>query len=456
MLQRIRTAAIVLAMGAGGLVMAPAASAAAAPAISTVPAVSKVSVSPGSPIVVFDKAVTATFSFTTKDAGSTELQLKPPGVSAGSPVTLTAKPFGQWTKWTGTRAFEAKDAGTWNILAVAHGSGSSGEKSVTGTFEVRKALDTKIVDFDADPDQVSRGDALKVSGTLLADGKGYAGQSVTITFREQGTDAYRHVAEATTGAGGGFAARVAADATGWWRAEFGGNGQAAASVSDTDRVDVRVRDRGTAINGFDATPEPVDKGAALRFDGSLRSGGHGLPGQRVAVQFKARGSDRWEYVTSDVTGRHGRFAASATATGSGWWRAVYRGTRGFDGSASQADWVRVVQPTPPPVEKADTRVVAFNAYPEPVKRGKYLKVKGLLQIDDEGTWEGYAGKVALYLKPAHSRSWQYVKTTWSSDSGKLSTKVKAWKSGSWKLVFAGDDDTWGDTGRSDYVRVVKR
>ncbi|MEV0146273.1 MULTISPECIES: hypothetical protein [unclassified Nonomuraea] len=449
MLQRIRTAAIVLTMGAGGLVMAPAASAAAAPAIS------KVSVSPGS-IVVFDKAVPATFSFTTKDVGSTELQLKPPGVSAGSPIALTAKPFGQWTKWTGTRAFEAKDAGTWNVLAIAHGSGSSGEKSVTGTFEVRKALDTKIVDFDADPDRVSRGDALRVSGTLLAGGKGYAGQSVTITFREQGTDAYRHVTKATTGAGGAFAARVRADATGWWRAEFGGNTEAVSSVSDTDRVDVRVRDRGTAITGFDATPDPVDKGATLRFEGTLRSGGHGLPGQRVAVQFKARGSDRWEYVTSDVTGRHGRFEASATAAESGWWRAVYRGTRGFDGSVGHADWVRVVEPTPPPVEQADTRVVAFNAYPEPVKRGRYLKVKGLLQIDDEGTWEGYAGKVALYFKPAHSRSWQYVKTTWSGDSGKLSTKVKAWKSGSWKFVFAGDDDARGDSSRSDYVRVVKR
>ncbi|GAA3141992.1 hypothetical protein [Nonomuraea roseoviolacea] len=450
MLQRIQTAAVVLAMGAGGLVLAPAASAAAAPAVT------KVDVDPGPPIVVSDKAVTATFSFATKDAGSAELQLKPPGVSAGSPITLTSKPFGQWTRWTGSRAFEAKDAGTWNVLAVAHGSGGSGEKSVTGTFEVRKTLDTKIVDFDADPDRVSRGDTIKVSGTLLAGGKGYAGQSVTITFREQGTDAYRHVAKVATGPGGAFGARVRAETTGWWRAEFGGTTEAASSVSDTDRVDVRAGDRDTDIAGFDAAPEPVDKGDTLRFTGALRSDGDGVPGQRVSVLFKAQGSDRWEYVTSDVTGRHGRFLASATATGSGWWRAVFRGARGFDGSSSDADWVRVDRPTPPPAEKAGTRVVAFNAYPEPVKRGKYLKVRGLLQIDDEGTWEGYAGKVALYFKPAHARSWQYVKTTRSGDSGKLWTKVKAWKSGSWKFVYAGDGDTYGDTSRADYVRVVRR
>ncbi|GAA3540402.1 hypothetical protein GCM10022419_020630 [Nonomuraea rosea] len=449
MLQRIRVAALALALGAGVLALPPTAATAAA-----APSISDVSISPASPIVVFDSAVTVTFSFTTKDAGKGELQLKPPGLSVESPVDLTPSPAGEWTKWTGTKSFDGKLDGKWGFRATAHGDG---DKSTSGTFEVAKALATKIVDFDASPDLVDKGDAIKASGRLLADGKGYEGQSVAITFRERGSDTYRDVTKVTTGRGGWFSATVRANATGWWRAEFARSSTAAASVSDADRVDVKRGSLGSRIVDFDARPEPVDKGDRLTFTGALRvEGRDGLAGQRVGIFFRADGSRRWEYVTSDVTGRHGRFWASATAATSGWWRAEFAGASGVNGAVSDADWVKVNQPAPPPeADKADTRVIKINAYPEPVKRGRYLKVKGWLQIDDDGSWEGYSGRVALYFKPLHSRKWQYVKTTTSSDSGRLYTRVKAWKSGHWKFVFSGDDDTYGDTSGRDYVRVKR-
>ncbi|NUR89536.1 MAG: hypothetical protein HOY71_36100 [Nonomuraea sp.] len=448
MLQRIRVAALAVVLGAGALALTPSTATAAA-----APSISDVNVSPASPIVVFDNPVTATFTFTTKDAGKAELQLKAPGdVSAGTPVTLTPSPNGQETKWTGTKSFDAKSAGKWSILAIAHGDG---DKSTTGSFEVVKALDTAIGDFDASPDLVDRGSAIRVSGRLSAAGKGYEGQSVSITFRARGASGYREVAKVTTGRHGWFATRVTATTTGWWRAEYAGGATARGSVSDTDRVDVRRGNLDSRISGFDVSPEPVDKGDTLRISGALRAEHRGgLPGQRVSILFKADGSSRWEYVTSDVTGREGRFWASATAQTSGWWRAEYRGTRGVNGSVSSGDWVRVEQPAPPQ-EKADTRLIKFNAYPEPVKRGKYLRFKGKLQIDDEGSWEGYAGKVALYFKRAGSHKWEYVRTTASGDSGRLYTKVKAWHSGYWRFVFRGDGDAYGDTSRSDYVRVKR-
>ncbi|NUP83644.1 MAG: hypothetical protein HOV96_39575 [Nonomuraea sp.] len=451
MLQRIRVAALAVVLGAGALALTPTTATATAAAA---PAISDVDVSPAAPIVVFDNPVTATFTFTTKDASKAELQLKAPGdVSAGTPVTLTPSPHGQETKWTGTKSFDAKSAGKWSILAIAHGDG---DKSATGSFEVVKALDTAIGDFDASPDLVDRGSTIRVSGRLSAAGKGYEGQSVAITFRARGAGSYSEVAKVTTGRHGWFRASVRADATGWWRAEYAGGSTARGSVSDTDRVDVRRGNLGSGISGFDARPEPVDKGDTIRFSGALRAEHRGgLPGQRVSIFFKAGGSSRWEYVTSDVTGREGRFWASATAQTSGWWRAEYRGTRGVNGSVSDADWVRVEQPAPPPEEKSATRVITFNAYPEPVKRGKYLRFKGKLQIDDEGSWEGYSGKVALYFKRAGSHKWEYVKTTASSDSGRLYTKVKAWHSGYWKFVFGGDEDAYGDTSRRDYVRVKR-
>ncbi|MGW0805403.1 hypothetical protein [Nonomuraea sp. NPDC002799] len=450
MLQRIRVAALAIVLGAGALASAPTAATAAA-----APIITRVAISPAAPIDVTSGAVTATFSFSTKGAEKAELQLKAPGVSAGTPVALTPAKQGDWTRWTGTRSFDSTVAGKWSWLAIAHGDNSP---SRGGTFDVvvKKVLDTKIGDFDASPDQVNKGDLIKVSGRLLADGKGYGGQSVSITFRERGSDNYREAAKVTTAGNGWFSANVRANATGYWRAEFAATSAAKASVSDADRVDVARRNLDSRIVRFDATPARADKGDKLSFSGTLRvEGRDGLSGQRVGIFFKADGSHRWQYVTGDVTGRHGRFRASATAETSGWWRAEYAGTRGVNGSVSGAERVRVDQPAPPPVEKADTRLIKFNAYPEPIKRGRYLKVKGLLQIDDEGSWDGYSGKVALYFKPLGSRKWQYVKTTWASDSGRVSTKVKAWNSGHWRFVFGGDDDTYGDTSGKDYVRVKR-
>ncbi|NRQ39430.1 hypothetical protein HII36_47540 [Nonomuraea sp. NN258] len=449
MLQRIRVAALAIVLGAGALVLAPTTATAA-----QTPTISPVSISPSPPLVVFDSPVTATFTFTTKGATTAELNLDPPGISAPTPLTpLDKSVSGDVTTWKATKAFEAKDAGKWTFFAVAHGSGDA---STNGSFDVAKALDTSIGNFGARPDLVDKGDLIRVSGRLLAGGDGYSGQTVKITFRARGAASYSTVTTVTSGRGGWFGARVRADVTGYWRAEFAATSVARGSVSDSDRVDVRFGERDSRIVRFDASPEPVDKGARITLSGNLLvEGRDGVRGQRVSIFFKPGGAHRWQYVTSTFTGRHGRFATSVTAETSGWWRASYRGAPGVDGTSSAADWVRVVLPPPPPPEKADTRLIKFNAYPEPVKRGRYLRFSGKLQVDDDGVWAGYRAQVALFFRPAGSSKWQFVRTTWSNGSGKLYTKVKAWKSGSWRFEFRGDEDTRGDVSRRDYVRVKR-
>lgn len=446
MLQRIRVVTVALAMGAGALALTPSAS---AEVQAAAPGISGVQLSPASPIVVSDKAVTATFTFATKGATSAEFQLKAPG-QAGvfTPVKADAGvKRGEWTRWTATKSFDAGSAGTWNFLAIAKGDG---EASAKGAFEVKKALPTtKIVEFDANPDRADAGDDIRVSGRLEADGKGFSGQKVAITFRDRGTGAYRHVTSVTSGRNGWFAARVRAESTGWWRAEFAATSAAGGSVSDTDRVSVRAEDRDSRIVGFDARPEPVTQGDRLSFTGALRTDDRALPGQRVTIRFKANGSRHWKYVTSDVTNRQGRFWASVTAEDSGWWRADFRGARGVDGSVSRRNWVRVTEPP----EKSDSRVIGFNASPEPVERGDRLRIRAALQVDDDGDWDGQRGKVRLYFKANGSDTYRYVKSTWSGESGRLFTTVRAWNSGRWRFVYGGDEDTNGDTSRSDYVRV---
>lgn len=458
MLRRIRAAAVALALGAGALALVPAASASAGTAV---PSISNVDISPGPPLDVTDKPVTATFRFATTSATKAELSVKAPGdVSVWTPIDLASTKNVGEIQWWGSKTFDAKSVGRWAFRAIARDD-KGGEDITSGKFDVvvHKQLDTKIVDFDATPDLVNKGDVISTSGQLLIDKsgwKGYGGQSVTITFRAKGTDAYKHVAKTTTGANGWFSAKVKAEDTGWWRAEFFATSAAKGSVSDTDRVDIKADAASSRIVGFDAFPEPVDKGDQLNFKGALqvlgKSGWEGLSGQKVAILFKADGSSKWEYVTSDVTGAYGRFWASATAQTSGWWRAEFAGTAGVKGSSSIGDWVKVNQP-PPPAEKGDSWVKKFNAYPEPVKYGRYLKFRATLLIDDGGSWEGYSAKVGLWFKPKGSHTWQYVKTTWSNDNGKLYTRVKAYKSGYWKFVFKGDSDFYGDHSRRDYVRV---
>lgn len=445
MLQRIRVAALAFVLAVSGAIALVTPAASAAPA----PTVTRVGLSPAAPVVVFDADVAVTFTFTTTNAATAGLKLN------GETVAVTSSPVDGGLNWTGTKSFGPGAAGKWDYAATARGDG--GEVTQSGSFDVVKALTTKIVDFDAGPDLVDRGETIRVSGRLLADGRGYDGQSVSLTFRERGSDDHREVVKVTTGRDGRFDARVEARATGWWRASFAATATARASVSDSDRVDVRRRDLGSTIAGFDASPEPVDQGDRLSFTGALRVEGRGgLAGERVSIFFKADGARRWEYVTSDVTGRHGRFHASAEAVASGWWRAEFRGSRGISGSTGVADWVRVDQPPPPPpADKADTRLIKFNAYPEPVKRGGYLRFRGVLQIDDEGSWVGYQGRARLYFKPLGSKKWQYVKSTWSTGSGRLYTKAKAWTSGRWKFTFRGDDDAYGSGSRSDLVRVKR-
>lgn len=434
MLQRIRVAALALVLGAGALAAGPAA-AAAAPA----PSIGTVGLRPAAPIVVFDKDVAVTFTFTTRNAEKAELKLNGDAV----PVTSSRIPGG--LKWTGTKSFGAGAAGKWTYTATAFGDGTA---TKTGSFEVVKALTTRIAGFSAEPGRVTRGKTIKVTGRLLAGGKPYPGQSVAITFRERGSGAYREVTKVTSGRGGRFSANVRALSAGWWRAEFAATATARGSVSAPDRVDVRRSDLASRISGFDVRPEPANKGDRLRFSGSLTAEGRGgLSGQRVSIYFRADGSRRWEYVTSDVTGRGGRFLATARAQKSGWWRAEYRGTRGVNGTVSRPDRVQVNEP------KKDTRLIKFDAYPEPAKRGGTLKFRGVLLAEHGRSWVGHAGKVALYFKPLGSKKWQYVKTTASGGSGRLSTTAKAWRSGHWKFVFPGDARAKGDDSATDFVRV---
>ncbi|GGP82192.1 hypothetical protein [Streptosporangium pseudovulgare] len=359
MLQRTR-AAVALTVGVGALALAPSAVAAttvsAVAATAADPVVSSVKIDPD-PILVTGSPVGAEFTFTTSGAGKVDFKIKAPG-GDWTPLEVKPAPHGLESKWTATKTFDTEDReGRWSYIAVAHGENGK-EDTESGRFTVdvvRRVLDTRIAEFNAWPEPVRKGARLSVNGRLLAYG--------------------RH---------------------GW----------------------------------------------------------HGYAGRTVDILFRADGSSRWEKVGSDRTDRYGRFSESGTAERSGTWRAVFDGGRYVDGASSGTDHVRVLEPQPEP-ERGTSRVIRFNASPEPVRHGRYLTFTGRLQVDDSG-WEGYRAKVGLYFKPAGSSKWQRVKNAWSNGAGHLYTKARAYRSGHWKFVFAGDDDFRPDSSGSDYVKVIRR
>ncbi|WP_169949553.1 hypothetical protein [Microbispora sp. H11081] len=436
MLKRIQAAIAAVVMGGAVLVALPAAAGAA-----TAAGPSALTVSPSPVVVSAGSGTTATFTYKASDRGAARLVDRD-----GRVVLLRPTPAG-YGVYSAKYGFTFDDEpGVWKLQVRAGGGTASKE------FQVHWTTD---LDFDAAPDVVDRGDRIKLTGALtFRDGDGpqaYDGQRVDIAFKPVG-GSYSRVGSVTTDRRGRFSVYQKADRTGWWRAEFAGATDAEPATSDSDRVDVKAAVSRTRITGFDASPEPVDVGDTLRLRGRLEisgfAGWSGYPGRGVKILFKPAGGYSWQYVTTDRTDSHGRFAVDVTAEVSGTWRAQFEGTGGAAYTASATDYVTVSVP------RAGTRVVQFNASPEPVKYRKYLTFTGQLQVWDHG-WEGYGHqKVTVWFKKPGG-SWHYVKTLWTNGSGKLWGKTTASASGYWKVVFAGNGEARPSSSGTDWVRVKR-
>ena len=445
MLKRIHAVIAAVALGGAVLVALPATAGAA-----TAAGPSDLAVSPSPVVVASGAGTTATFTYKAPDKGAARLVDRD-----GRTVPLDPAPAG-YGAYTAKYGFTFSDEpGVWTLQVQAGGGVATKE------FQVHWTTD---LDFDAAPDVVDKGDRIKLSGTLTyrngAGPQAYDGQKVYIAFKPV-DGSYSRVGSVTTDRNGRFSLDQTADRTGWWRAEFEGASDAEPATSDSDKVDVKVKASRTRITGFDASPEPVDAGKTLRLRGRLEisgfAGWSGYPGRQVKILFKPAGGYSWQHVTTDWTDSNGRFSADVRARTSGWWRAEFEGATGAGYSASATDYVtvRVPRPTPPPpAPKAHTRIVQFNASPEPVKYHRYLTFTGQLQVWDH-PWEGYGHqKVTVWFKKPGG-SWHYAKTLWTNSTGRFWGKTTASASGYWRVVFGGNGEADGSKSRIDWVRVKR-
>ncbi|MEU0520786.1 hypothetical protein [Streptosporangium sp. NPDC006007] len=458
MVKRIRVA-VVAALGVATLVAGPVTTASAGTGKAD-PAVSDVAVSPSPVEVKGAETVKVTFTAETGgDASAVTGWIKPElGAETEFKLTRSDDLGSGKARWKYTKDFNRQFAPVkWTFRAVA---GNSAAKSVE--FTVKQVFETDFDDIAATPAVVREGGLITLGGVLRQNGTtGWAplpNARVHLAFRPLGGSYDRLPGSVETNGQGRFWFKAKATRTGHWRAEYDGSPTSLGARSETDRVDVKAALRQSRIVDFGARPDPVDRGDRISVRGRLlldtQYGWEGYRDRKVVILFRADDAYRWTAVATDWTDGHGRFGADLTATRSGDWRAEFAGAEGVEGAGSATGHVTVLTPGPAP-ERADSRIVRFNASPEPGRYGRYLTFTGSLQVRDGHGWEGYGAKVRLYFKPKGSHKWQYVKTTRAADSGRILTKAKTYRSGYWRFVFKGDHDFYGDTGASDHVKVVR-
>lgn len=329
-------------------------------------------------------------------------------------------------------------------------------ESGPGAVAMRK-LNTRItVDM---PEHLVAGDQVDLTGRLEREDHGgvwapLAGRQVEIKFAKSAPEtAWTTVGRATTGAGGVFTFPVNPSEDGAWSASFATDSLGwPADYRGYFRSEGRTRFQSvayrTSVTGFNATPEPVGRGENVKAYGRvltrLADGRWiGAPGNAsVQLQFS---TDRktWSAKGSAGVFRDGTFNVEGRADRTGYWRALVPKSAGTEQSVSGTDNVEV---------RYRTKILDFNAAPEPVKKGGTVTVMGTL-YRQTSKWYDYGGKsIAFYFLPKGSTKWVYMGKQTTDRLGRFRKGFKATKDGTWR-AYSGATSTYAKTYRDDYVDV---
>ncbi|MDL2080072.1 hypothetical protein QNN03_26880 [Streptomyces sp. GXMU-J15] len=193
---------------------------------------------------------------------------------------------------------------------------------------------------NATPEPVRKDGTLTVTGELTrpdwqhwdveynAFPAGYAGQKLRLQFKKLGGTSYSTVKTATTDANGKVKTTVKATTSGAWRWAFSQDSTSTAAVSRGDGVTLLKVSKLTV----NASPEPVAKGGKLTVTGRLTRATSdtattftGYAGQKVKLQFRKSGSSTYTTVKTVTTDSAGYLSTTTTASAAGYWRWAYAG-----------------------------------------------------------------------------------------------------------------------------------
>ncbi|MFD4177494.1 HtaA domain-containing protein [Streptomyces anulatus] len=111
------------------------------------------------------------------------------------------------------------------------------------------------------------------------------------------------------------------------------------------------------------------------------------------------------------------------------------------------------------VSAVPTRIVSFNASPEPVGKGSKLKVVATLQTASatDNVWRPLAKTpVVIEFRSKGGRSWSQATTVTTNSKGVAAASVTAVKDGTWRARYAGTADRAAAVSSSDNVDVKLR
>lgn len=155
-----------------------------------------------------------------------------------------------------------------------------------------------------------------------------------------------------------------------------------------------------------------------------------LKGRPIRVEFKASGTKSWKLhrrVTGDNTGS---FSFIARVRTPGQWRARYEGEEGYLPATSGSYFSDTGY---------DTKIVKFNAGPEPVSRTGILTLRGQLLRWTGSKWIG-GGQAQVWIQflPRGSRRWEGVGTFQADKAGRFTVRLDdILRDGTWRAYFDG-------------------
>ncbi|MEV4001291.1 hypothetical protein [Actinomadura sp. NPDC049753] len=218
----------------------------------------------------------------------------------------------------------------------------TGSQMSLGTVNIRNGAE--ITGFDAYPEPLAYRDPIVVHGRLdvRPDYTNVANLPVYLEYSLDGTT-WKIWASQTLARPGTFYfnSEKAVTKDAYWRVRYPGSDLTMPVVSNTDFVDVKYR---TQWYNFNASPEPVKKGATITVKGQLyrfRDVPGPGPNAPVYVYFKAAGTSTYKQVAATKTDANGWFSKTFKASVDGTWKAVYKETSGYLGSTSPGDAVDV-------------------------------------------------------------------------------------------------------------------
>ncbi|MEU8798307.1 hypothetical protein [Spirillospora sp. NPDC048819] len=339
-------------------------------------------------------------------------------------------------------------AATLYVPATAHAGTAflAGSHTLAGTADVRKAV--RFTDFDAGPEPSWWDGWRQLKGRLVGDldgvTYGLARVRVFVEFSPDGTS-WTRAASGETSADGTFSMTAIETEDGYWRVRYPGNTEYMPAVSGSDYVDVKYR---THIQYYNVSPEPVRKGAYVTVKGQLfrymPQGGIPGPGVNIHMYFKPSGSSKWTWMGAAKTASNGWFSRRFKASQDGTWLARYWGNATYAGSNLPTDYVDVGY---------RTSIDAYQVWPEPVRKGAYLTVRGVLYRYMPQELPGPGVNIHVYFKPRGSSTWTWMGAAKTASNGSFSRRFKATQDGTWLARYWGNATYAGSNLPTDYVDV---